>query len=158
VWPHIFSQRLLLVGSIGLILLYSPVASGDRFTQSLELIRETEHAYSFLESLKSRNIFIVSDRPGIYTASEYGASDFDYANNHKNELLTELKNNLYSDIIVLQHIAYSDKKPFPKQVLDPEFILNPPSAEYQITGGYFLRVSKISKQAGMEQVILKDKT
>ncbi|MEI6205269.1 MAG: hypothetical protein WCP20_00670 [Desulfuromonadales bacterium] len=157
VWPVIFSQRLLLTGATGLLLLYFPVTSGDRFTQSLELIRETEHVQSFLEQLKNKNIFIVTDRPGIYTAFEYGASDFEYANKHKNELLVELKNNLYGDIIVIQHVAYSDYKPVTTQVLDSEFILNPPLAEYQITGSYFLRISKINKLADMAAKIATDK-
>jgi len=143
IWPDIFSQRLLLVVSIGLLIMYYPVSSGDRFTQSLELIRETQHAYTFLDSLKHKNIFIVAERPGIYTALKYGAADFSYANKNKNDLLAELKNNLYSDIIVLQQINYSDKKPGTTQFLDPEFVLNPPLAEYQITGGYFLRISSV---------------
>jgi hypothetical protein len=151
VWPHIFKQRLLIAGSVGLFMLYGPVASGDRFTQSLELIRETEHARSYIESLKDRNLFIIADRPGIYTAFKYGAADFDYANKHKGELLAELRNNLYREIIVLQQVQYDNNNPFPMQMLDPEYILNPPLAEYQITGDYYLRISNIKKAAGTER-------
>lgn len=145
-WPRIFSMQLLLAGSIGLALLYFPTTSEDRFTQSLELIRETQHAYSFLGSLKNKNVIVISDRPGTYTALKYGASNFDYANRHKNEFITEFNNKLYSDIIVLQHINYTDHKPVPTEVLDPEFVLNPPLAEHQITGTYYLRISNLKKR------------
>lgn len=143
VWPCIFSQRLLLAGSVGMLLLYFPVASEDRFTQSLELIRETEHSVQFLQRLQSRNIFVIADRPGIYSAFQYGTADFSYANKNRKELLAELDNHLYSRIVVLQQISYDTRTPLQSQVLDPEFVLSQPAAEYQITGNYFLRISYV---------------
>jgi len=144
-WPQYFNQRLLLAGSLGMFLLYFPVASEDRFTQSLELIRETEHSLAFLDRLKTKNVLIIADRPGIYTAFQYGATNFEYASKHKKELLAELRNNLYEEMIVLQHISYAERKPPSSQALDPEFDLGVPDAEFQITGGYFLRISHVAK-------------
>jgi hypothetical protein len=145
IWPRYFDQRLLLAGTVGMLLLYFPVASEDRFTQSLELIRETEHSLAFLDRMKTKNILVITDRPGIYTAFQYGATDFEYADKHKKELLAELRNNLYDGIIVLQHISYAERKPPSSEALDPEFVLEVPDAEFQITGGYFLRISHVAK-------------
>ena len=128
-----------------MFLLYASVASEDRFTQSLELIRETEHSIAFLDRLKTKNILVISDRPGIYTAYQYGASTFEYANQHKNELLAELRNHLYTEIVVLQHISYAERKPPSSEALDPEFVLGAPASEFQITGAHFLRISHIEK-------------
>jgi len=144
-WPKFFNQRILLAGSLGMFLLYASVASEDRFTQSLELIRETEHSIAFLDRLKTKNVLVISDRPGIYTAYQYGASTFEYANQHKNELLAELRNHLYTEIVVLQHISYVERKPPSSEALDPEFVLEVPDAEFQITGGYSLRISHVAK-------------
>jgi len=142
-WPKYFNQRLLLAGSLGMFLLYFPVASQDRFTQSLELIRETEHSLAYLDRLKTKNVLVIADRPGIYTAFEYGAAYFEYANNHKKELLTELGNNLYTEMIVLQHVSFAERKPPSSEALDPEFVLGVPTSEFQITGGNFLRISHV---------------
>jgi len=144
-WPKYFNQRLLLAGSVGMLIMYFPVASQDRFTQSLELIRETEHSIGYLDRLKTKNILVIADRPGIYTAYQYGATSFEYAHQHKNELLAELRNRLYTDIVVLQHISYLERKPLSSETLDPEFVLEDPDAEFQITGGHFLRISRIEK-------------
>jgi hypothetical protein len=145
IWPRHLDQRLLLAGTVGMLLLYFPVASQDRFTQSLELIRETEHSLAFLDRLKTKNVLVVADRPGIYTAYQYGATNFEYANQHKNELLAELRNKLYTEIVVLQHISYAERKPLSSETLDPEFVLGVPASEFQITGAHFLRISHIEK-------------
>ena len=145
-WPRYLTQRLLIAGSLGMLLMYFPVASEDRFTQALELIRETEHSLAFLDRMKTKNVLVIADRPGIYSAFQFGAANFEYAGKHKKELLAELRNNLYEEIVVLQHISYADRKPPSPQALDPEFVLMVPDAEYQITGQYFLRISRIEKQ------------
>jgi len=142
-WPKYFNQRLLLAGSVGMFIMYFPVAGEDRFTQSLELIRETEHSIAYLDRLKTKNVLVIADRPGIYTAFQYGATNFEYANQHKNELLAELRNHLYTEIIVLEHISYAERKPRSSETLDPEFVLGGPASEFQITGGNFLRISHV---------------
>ncbi|MGZ9147367.1 MAG: hypothetical protein ACXW4G_03205, partial [Candidatus Deferrimicrobiaceae bacterium] len=85
-----------------------------------------------------KNALIITDRPGIFTSFEYGATNFEYANQHKNEVLAELRDHLYTEIIVLEHISYAERKPLSSETLDPEFILEVPDAEFQITGGHFL--------------------
>jgi len=144
-WPKYFNQRVLLAGSVGMFVMYFPVASQDRFTQSLELIRETEHSIAYLGRMKTKNVLVIADRPGIYTAYQYGASNFEYANQHKNEFLAELRNHLYTEIVVFQHISYSERKPRSSETLDPEFVLGVPTSEFQITGAQFLRISHIEK-------------
>ena len=144
-WPKYFNQRLLLAGSVGMFIMYFPVASQDRFTQSLELIREAGHSIAYLDNLKTKNVLVIADRPGIYTAYQYGAYNFEYANQHKNELLAELRNHLYTEIVVLQHVSYSERKPRSSEALDPVFVLGAPTEEFQITGAQFLRISHIEK-------------
>ena len=122
----IFYPRIpsLLFPALGVIffLLYHPVAINDSFTNSLTLNRKTDYAYAFLHKFPSDTLIIV-DRPGQYTVMNYGAVSFDYANSHSEELLRELKANLYPDILVIQEISRNTGKPLQDQKLDKVFPL-----------------------------------
>jgi len=120
------------------------------------LIRETEHSIAFLDRLKRKHSRYIRQAGYLYGVSVW-ASTFEYANQHKNELLAELRNHLYTEIVVLQHISYAERKPPSSEALDPEFVLGAPASEFQITGAHFLRISNIEKPGNATQAGFDDR-
>jgi hypothetical protein len=140
--PHFLSGTTLLIISSVCFLYYHPIAVEGRFINSLTLNRRTDHCIDFIEKLNSRNILIIDPRPGQYTAMGYGAVDFAYANEHRNEILTEAQRHLYSRIIVFQQISYDTEQPTEDTVLHQDYKLNP-LYEIQVTAAEFLRISEV---------------
>ena len=89
-----------------------------------------------------KNILIISQRPGQFTALGYGAVNFSYANKHHKLVLREAERNLFSKIFVFQEIEYETKKPTKNTALHPDFKLDT-LYEIQITATEFLRVSEM---------------
>ena len=71
-FPKVFTGGRTLVLSFAMFLIYQPITLGNRFLNTLVLNRETRQNITFLESLPTKNILFVSDRPGQYSAIGYG--------------------------------------------------------------------------------------
>ncbi len=142
-FPGWIPGRTCLVFSIVIFLLYHPIAIENSFMNSLILNRDTKFCMDFLNSLKRRNLLVISDRPGQYTSLNFGAVDFSYANQNTDSLLSDLRRNLYSSIFVFQLIRYDSRSPADPYHLNKAFHLNP-LHEIQSTGSEFLRVSSVT--------------
>jgi len=101
-----FKRKPFLAAVLGLFCfgLYHPLTIENRFLNALDLPREYRTVLEFLQRQDGRNILIVASRPGLYTVHDYGAVKFEWANEHKEDLLMKLKQRLYSDIFVIQNI------------------------------------------------------
>lgn len=149
--PTLLRSEILLIFSLGFFFLYHPVAIEDRFTNTLTLNREYREARAFVNTLDDKRILVVYHRPGQFTALDFGAVNFSYANTNSGSLLGRLDRGLFSNIIVMQRIQYSDKKPIDGCDLSNKFALQK-IKEIQVTQDFFLRISKVRKnQAGRLQ-------
>lgn len=140
--PDTMSGKILLVISIMCFLYYHPIAVQGRFINSLILNRTTDHCMNFLSGINDKNILIISDRPGQFTAIGYGAVNFSYANKNNVQTLNEAMRHLFSRIIVFQKIQYKDKKSVPGAALHSDYKLNT-LYEIQISAAEFLRISEV---------------
>lgn len=136
------SSRNFLFASAALFLFYHPMAVENRYTNALILDREAEVCFRFLSRLKEPGVFVIADRPGMFTALNYGAADFNFANRNRVSLLNDIRNHLFSEVIVFQRFAYATQAPVENYRLDPEFKLSP-VYEFQLTATEFMRVSRI---------------
>lgn len=142
IFPRWMKPSTFLVLGVALFFLYHPMAAEGRYPNTLILIRETNFNVQFLEKRNDPNILIVSDRPGQYTSMNYGAVDFGYANSKMAEVKNEFERHMFSDIIVLQKIKYSDMLPQSSNTLNAEYELET-LAELQLTATEFQRISKV---------------
>jgi hypothetical protein len=140
--PEMISGKSLLLFAAVCFFFYHPIAVEGRFINTLTLNRTTEHCIRFLDQTNDQNILVVSNRPGQYAAIGYGAIDFSYAKNNKAALLSELKNHLYSRLIVFQDIDYKTGQPTADSVLDNEYKVNT-LVEIQTTATEYLRISEV---------------
>ena len=152
--PQMLSGTALLIISMVCFLYYHPIAVEGRFINSLKGNRTTEHCINFLNKVNDRNILIIAERPGQFTALGYGAINFAYANKNEKQILKECYRHLSSKIVVLQEIEYGSQKPTKETDLNSDFKLNT-LYEIQISATEFLRISEV-KPADMEDT--KQKT
>lgn len=141
-YPTLLTPKLLCALGFASFFLYHPIAVEGRFPNSLILIRETNFNYEFLQRLNQNDVLVITDRPGQYTALNYGAVDFGYANGAVKELQMELDRRLFSEIIVMQKISYDTKKPVDSNGLSDLFKLEV-LEERQLTATEFQRVSRV---------------
>lgn len=130
--------------SIIMFILYHPVSMEDRFSRTQTLPREYRFVMHYLkqESLKNNNsLVVVAGRPGMYTVHNYGAVDFNSANN-SDDLLSQFNNHLFKDIFVVQNIEYKTQKPAEGYELNKKYVLKT-LAEGQIDGDVFVRISRV---------------
>ncbi len=140
--PQMLSGTTLLIISVVCFLYYHPIAIEGRFINSLKGNRTTEHCINFLSKVNDRNILIIAERPGQFTAMGFGAINFAYANKSEKQILKEGYRHLSSKIIVFQEIEYDSQKPTKETDLNSDFKLNT-LYEVQITATEFLRISEV---------------
>ena len=138
-------SRLLLAGAAIAFILYHPVNVENRFFNTLTLPRKTRYVGAFLNKLQRKAVLVIVDRPGQYTAENYGAVNFDYANRNVNSLLSELKRGLFEEIIVVQDLNYDSQSPVSNNDLNASFLLETLSTR-QYTPTEYIRISRV-KQA-----------
>ncbi len=132
-----------LIMALAVFLLYHPVSVEDRYSRAQVTPREFRAFTEFLDNQakKEKNILVIVDRPNQYTAFNYGAVGFNYANNDKG-LPLEYNNHLYSDIFVMQKIDYSTQQPTAGTFLDSKYILEKiTELETDVKG--FIRISRV---------------
>ena len=141
--PRWVTGKKLLIASIVVFLFYNPIAIKHRFINSLLATRIHHQSLTYLESLNSRNVLIISSYAGQFTAMNFGAVNFNYANRHRHEILNELKKHLYSQILIIQEIDIDTNLPkYANQNLDPIFKLNT-LKEVQVLKDRWLRISAV---------------
>jgi len=140
--PDTMSGKTILIISIICFLYYHPIAVEGRFINTLAGNRTTYHCMNWLSKINDKNILIISERPGQFTAMGYGAINFAYANKNNIQILKEAKRHLFSKIIVFQEIKYNDNNPTTQTVLDANYKLTT-LYEIQITATEFLRISEV---------------
>jgi hypothetical protein len=140
--PTLFRSEAILLLSIVMFFLYHPIAIEDRLTNTLTLNREFRQVRKFVNELNDNRILIVYHRPGQFAAMSYGAVKFSYANQNSESLLEGLERGLYSKIITMQRINYSDQKPTNGCDLIKKYKLHKLD-QFQVTSKYFLRISEV---------------
>jgi hypothetical protein len=137
------SGKKLMVASCFIFILYHPVATNHAFINNMIITRFHQHAQKYLKDLKDPDLLIVTAYATHYSALNYSAITVQYANQHRPTLQAELKANRYSNILVLQEIAYATQSPkWPNQQLYPEFRLKP-LKEIQVSEDRYLRISRL---------------
>lgn len=137
----------VILFSIAMFILYHPVSVEDRFSRTQTLPREYRFVMYYLEQegRKDNNSFVVvTSRPGMYTVHNYGAVDFNNANN-RDDLLNQFNNRLFSDIFVVQSIEYKTQKPAKGYELNKKYVLKT-IAEGQIDSEKFIRISRVLRK------------
>jgi len=137
-------SKPFLLGSIGLFLLYHPIAVEGRFVNSSYPYRETSFELGIVQNLfPDQKILVVAEIPSQFTALQYGAIDFKTANDNIPNFLAGLQRHMYNEIIVIQRIAYAGGGvPTPKNVLSPSYRLET-LTEYETDPGDFIRISRV---------------
>jgi hypothetical protein len=105
--------------AVALLVIYLPVASEYRVLNELTLTREASATWRFFASLHEKRIMIVTERPGLYTIMEYGATDYESAR-QDSQLLDALSRHLFYDIYLVQQIDLTSKKPLPQFEIWPD--------------------------------------
>lgn len=140
-----FEGKHLLAMAIFAFAMYHPIALEGRFENKLTLIRKTKFIDKFLTSLGTRNFLLIADRPGQFTAQEYGAVNFVWARANIDKLISDLDRHLYQAIYVLDDVDYPTTpggQPKPQNPL-PDSLKLEVVAELQNKATEFIRISKV---------------
>jgi hypothetical protein len=141
--PAWITGKKLLIASTVLFLFYNPIAVEHRFINRLLTTRLHHQSRSYIDALDDRNVLIITPYAGQFTAMNYGAVNFNYANQNTDTLMDELQKDLYSKIIVIQEIDSSTQMPKGNnQRLDPAFKLKT-LHQIQVIKGVYLRFSSV---------------
>ena len=135
-------ERWALVFALLCLALYHPVAVQNRFSNTLTLPRETKRIMETLENFKSKNILVVVDRPGQYTALSYGAVDHGYLKRNADPLKGELNRRLFQEMLLVQHYNY-DQKTIRAGEETPAGYLLAPVMEFQNEGNVKVQISRV---------------
>jgi hypothetical protein len=132
-----------LVSSLAglMFLIYVPAAAEARFINELTLARQATQVWRFLESQHTKNIMVVTDRPGLFTVMDYGAEDLSTMKQTR-QIPFELSRHLYRDVYVIQEIDLTTKKPTPEFEIWPE-LAKEPVFEFQNAENTTVRVGRL---------------
>jgi len=143
IYPNWISGKKLMVAALVIFLFYHPVAGNHTFINNMVITRIHQHAQKFLKNINDSDILIISAYAGQYTALNYSAVTFNYANRHSQTLMAELKAHRYKKIFVFQEIDNTTNQPkWDNQRLDPKFKLTAVE-EIQVLNDRFLRISRL---------------
>ncbi len=140
----IHAPRLFLTGALAVFIFYHPIAMEDRLTSNLMIIRDFRYVVDFLKKTGDKNALVICSRPGQLVVYNYGAISFETANHDKNIVMEQLRNDLFSEVYVVQEILYKTKSAAPNDALDPIYPLQA-VRELQSDSSYYLRISKVIK-------------
>lgn len=141
-----FNDSSILVMGVFFWFLYHSVAVEHRFINTLTINRETRFEYEFLDRLEGGNPLIVAERPGHFTIRRKSAIGFNAANQQADKVLAELRQNLFSDILVFQRIVYKNGEAHPNDTLDSKYKLET-LEERQTSAKEFVRISRVQRQS-----------
>ena len=135
---------IAVLGSVALLMIYLPVASEARFSNSMGLVRQTREVWKYLASLDDNKILVVTDRPGMYTIMNYGALELAAVKNDPWPLY-ELSRSLYQHIYVVQEVNLRNHKVLPAFDAWPN-VRKETVLEFQNSAESTVRVARIKKQ------------
>jgi hypothetical protein len=138
-----FRPSLTVLISVAIFAIYLPVASEYRILNELTLTREAATTWRFFESLHEKRIMIITDRPGLYTVMEYGATDFDAAKQDPG-LLDALSRRLFFDIYLVQQVDLTTHKPLPQHDIWPDRARQT-MIEFQNDANATVRISRLER-------------
>jgi hypothetical protein len=143
-----FFQNKPWVNSYGIVSVamiffyYHPIAMEDRLSNNLFIIRENRFVRDFLNKNADKNALIICDRPGQIIVYNRGAISISRGNDEKQNILLQLKNHLFSNVYVIQDIAYTNHLPLKNYVVDHLYKLER-VAQLQTSGNYFVQISRV---------------
>lgn len=140
--PQFISGAGLLITAVIFFLFYHPIAVEGRFINSLKGNRTAYHCIDFLSKIGDKNILVIAERPGQFTALGYGAINFSYANKNSEQILREATRHLFPKVVVFQEVEYGSNNPTKNTTLPTSYKLNT-LYDIQITATEFLRISEI---------------
>lgn len=126
-----------------LFMMHVPAAIEARFVNVMLVTREAAENWRFFARLGEKRILILTDRPGLYTIMDYGATDISTADSNRG-LLFELSRALYRDVYMIQEVSLDTHQPLAgfdtwrdveKQTVH----------EFQNTESTMIRISRIKK-------------
>jgi len=122
-----------------LFAMHVPAASEGRYINALVLTRSAAESWRFFESLGDKRILVLSDRPGLFTVMDYGAS---HITNADRGPLLELSRHLYQDIYLVQEVDLATHEPKPKFDPWPD-VAKETVMEFQCSATDSIRIAKV---------------
>lgn len=98
-------SKLFLLAGLSFFAMYFPVAQGERYSKQLLLIRRTKWTYDFYEHLQSKNILIITERPGNYTIRLYGAVSKEWALENASRIRNDLHHKRVDQVFIEELVA-----------------------------------------------------
>src|SRR5664279_162762 len=137
-----FRPFVVTIIAAALFAVYVPVASEYRILNELTLTREAATTWRFFESLHENRIMVVTDRPGLYTVMNYGATDFESAKADAS-LLPSLDRHLFFDMYLVQQIDLTTNHPIAQHEIWAERARTP-MVEFQNDANSTVRLSRLA--------------
>ena len=141
-WLRRWRPLVTVLLAAAVVAFYLPVASQHRMLNRLTQTREAATTWPFFESLHTKRIIVVTDRPGLYTIMEYGAMDFETAR-HDPVIFDALAHGLFYDIYLVQQISLTTNEPLPAYDIWPtrsrQTLL-----EFQNDANVMVRISRLA--------------
>jgi hypothetical protein len=108
----------LLWFSIVVLLLYHPISMKNDFISTLMENRSNQAGRTFLTRQMYNNPLLITKWPVQYTSLGYSAIRFEYANKHKDRILSDLRNHFFDSIVVFQQKTVEGHLPLKGQTLN----------------------------------------
>ena len=137
-----FRPFVVTIIAAALFAVYVPVASEYRILNELTLTREAATTWRFFESLHENRIMVITDRPGLYTIMNYGATDFESAKADPS-FLPSLDRRLFFDMYLVQQIDLTTNRPIPQHEIWAERARTP-MIEFQNDANSTVRISRVA--------------
>lgn len=134
-----------LIASSALFLMNVPSAAAGRFINALVLTREAAQTWHYFERVGDKRIFILCDRPGLFTIMNYGAGYISNADNDRSPLY-ELSRKLYQDVYLIQEIDANTNRPLPDFDVWRDVEMDT-MQEFQNGDSSYMRISRVRKAA-----------
>ena len=142
-WLRRWRPLVAVLLAAAVVAFYLPVASQHRMLNRLTQTREAATTWSFFESLHTKRILIVTDRPGLYTIMEYGAMDFETARQDP-VIFDALAHRLFYDIYLVQQINLTTNEPIPAYDIWP-MRSRQTMLEFQNDANVMVRISRLDR-------------
>jgi hypothetical protein len=131
------------LAAAALFVVHLPTASDARFVNALILTRQAAQTWAFLDSLGSKRILVLSDRPGLFTIKDFGAMDISTADSDRSPLI-ELSRHLYDDIYLVQEVELETEKPLAGFAPWPD-VEKTTVFEFQNTESASVRIARVNR-------------
>ncbi|MFZ5802443.1 MAG: hypothetical protein ACOY3K_04950 [Candidatus Omnitrophota bacterium] len=137
---------LLIVGFL-VFFLYHTLPAQHGLTNKINLPRRLRVELDFLKQYPTRDIVVITDRPGHLTIYGYGALTFVSAENFKKKVLDNYARFLHEHIFIVQEISLKDGKTKEETTLASDW---PAEIVFQkqFTPTELLRISRVKRPAG----------